>query len=245
MKILYLEDDPIVRITFRDILTQNGHECWAVSSIQEALAQIAAEKPDVLLLDINLGIVQEGLTGGLEVAKAVKDTLPIVFITNHYNDTYFKQAEQYSKYFLSKAVNELPQFLLDAIENAYKDFHTAITEINPAKVAFRSDGKFILLAEDEIYYIEGEGEYSKIFYWDYRENKINHFLFSTNLGRIERQITCFKNLKRVSKSVLVNREKIIAIEGAMLYVKDVARPIVAKADVHKELGTYIQFIMTK
>lgn len=54
MRILILEDDPLISMDLEDIVTRSGVECVLASTVDEALARIA-EGVDFALLDFHLG----------------------------------------------------------------------------------------------------------------------------------------------------------------------------------------------
>jgi CheY-like chemotaxis protein len=54
MRVLVVEDEPLVGDVLHDSLTQLGHEPAIVATAEEALSHLAGERPDVILLDICL-----------------------------------------------------------------------------------------------------------------------------------------------------------------------------------------------
>ena len=69
-RIVLVEDDDLLRETFRELLEQSGHHVKEARDGIEGLARILAEKPDVAIVDI-------GLPGmdGYEVARRVRAAL--------------------------------------------------------------------------------------------------------------------------------------------------------------------------
>jgi CheY-like chemotaxis protein len=59
MRVLVVEDEPLVAEAFHDSLIQLGHEPSIAPTAEDALARLAAERPDVILLDVRL----PGMTG--------------------------------------------------------------------------------------------------------------------------------------------------------------------------------------
>ena len=78
-RVLIVEDELFVALHFETLIEDLGHEVTAlVSTGEDALEEIAAEQPDVILLDVNLG---RGLSG-VEVAERLRGTgVRIIFIT--------------------------------------------------------------------------------------------------------------------------------------------------------------------
>jgi len=80
-RILVVDDDPDIRALANLALSQDGHIVVEASSGQEALAAIAAQAPDLLVLDLLMPV-----QGGLEVLKILRSNpvtaaLPVVVLT--------------------------------------------------------------------------------------------------------------------------------------------------------------------
>jgi CheY-like chemotaxis protein len=54
-KLLFVDDEPTIRLTLPAILKQEGFDVTAAATVPEALAYINKEKFDVLLSDLNIG----------------------------------------------------------------------------------------------------------------------------------------------------------------------------------------------
>lgn len=82
-KILLVDDDPdFVNIT-RTVLRSRNHEVRTAANGQQALAAMRKEKPDVVLLDIMMSYVLDGVDVTHEMAAdpALKD-IPIIMVTS-------------------------------------------------------------------------------------------------------------------------------------------------------------------
>ena len=71
-RLLFVDDEPNIRLTLPPILKKHGFEVRVAASVAEAVAQIQANKFDVLISDLN--IVEEG--DGFAVARAVRGANP-------------------------------------------------------------------------------------------------------------------------------------------------------------------------
>jgi len=82
-KILLVDDDPdFVNIT-RTVLQSNNHEVRTAANGQQALAAMRAEKPDVVLLDIMMSYVLDGVDVTHEMAAdPVLQDIPIIMVTS-------------------------------------------------------------------------------------------------------------------------------------------------------------------
>lgn len=79
-KVLIIEDETIISFGYRLQIERMGFDVIGVArSSQEAEQLMAAERPDVIIMDIYL----KGEKTGLELAREIhaKDPLPIVFLT--------------------------------------------------------------------------------------------------------------------------------------------------------------------
>jgi CheY-like chemotaxis protein len=81
--ILVVEDDPLSAVLVRDLLASRDHRVRTAANVDEALAQLAAARPDLVLLDVQL---PGG--GGEAVLKAIRADqssplapLPVVAVT--------------------------------------------------------------------------------------------------------------------------------------------------------------------
>jgi DNA-binding response OmpR family regulator len=70
-RILIVEDEELLADTLRDVLSSDGHEVRTVHNGRDALKALERERPDLLLLDLMLPLVD-----GLEVLQAVERLSP-------------------------------------------------------------------------------------------------------------------------------------------------------------------------
>ena len=82
-KILVVDDDPdFVKIT-RTILKSQNHEVVTAANGEKALAAMRQEKPDLVLLDIMMAYILDGLDVSRAMASdpALKD-IPVIMVTS-------------------------------------------------------------------------------------------------------------------------------------------------------------------
>ncbi|RXK05008.1 response regulator transcription factor [Halarcobacter bivalviorum] len=90
LKILYAEDEVGIRENIADSLSYYVKEVFQASNGQEALELYEKEKPDIILSDIHMPILN-----GIEFVKKVRQTnrtIPIVMITAHTDKKYLLEA---------------------------------------------------------------------------------------------------------------------------------------------------------
>jgi DNA-binding NtrC family response regulator len=71
-RILFVDDEPNIRLTLPPVLEQHGFEVKAAGTVAEAVSYIAASRFDVLISDLN---VEEG-GDGLRVVSAMRKKQP-------------------------------------------------------------------------------------------------------------------------------------------------------------------------
>jgi YesN/AraC family two-component response regulator len=72
LHMLFVDDEPTIRITLPEILRLHGHQVETASTVAEALAAINSRRFDVLISDLNIGSPGDGFT----VVSAMRRTQP-------------------------------------------------------------------------------------------------------------------------------------------------------------------------
>src|SRR5215813_6289676 len=82
-RILVVEDQPDNRQIIRDMLAPTGYEITEVESGEEALAAVAKQRPDLILMDIQLPIM-DGYTATRKIkADPAFRSIPIIAVTSY------------------------------------------------------------------------------------------------------------------------------------------------------------------
>ncbi len=71
-RVLFVDDEAGIRLTFPEILRLRGFEVSAVATVSEALCEITTHKFDILISDLNIGEPGDGFT----VVSAMRRTQP-------------------------------------------------------------------------------------------------------------------------------------------------------------------------
>ena len=84
IRVLFVDDEPGIRLTMPQVLQQHGFQVTAVGTVNEALAEIMSAQFDVLLSDMNIGQPGDGFT----VVSAMRRTQPncVTLILTGYPD---------------------------------------------------------------------------------------------------------------------------------------------------------------
>jgi DNA-binding response OmpR family regulator len=78
-RILVVDDEPNIRLIYATALRDSGHDVVEAASGQEALATVAKQTFDLVVLDIKLG-AESGLTV-LQQVVAVSPGTPVILLT--------------------------------------------------------------------------------------------------------------------------------------------------------------------
>lgn len=71
-RLLFVDDEPVLRQLWGTVLKMNGHEPTCVGSVEEALAEIETRPYEALLCDLNIRNENDGLV----VASAMRRVQP-------------------------------------------------------------------------------------------------------------------------------------------------------------------------
>lgn len=81
-RILIVEDNPLNRLLIHDILELRGHEVFEAATVDEARAALTANRPDLLVLDVQIpGGGAEAVIREVRARGELAD-LPIVAVTS-------------------------------------------------------------------------------------------------------------------------------------------------------------------
>jgi CheY-like chemotaxis protein len=81
--ILIVDDEPQNRRLLETLLAPEGYATRSVASGEEALASIAAQAPDLILLDVMMPGMDGYQVAGILKALATTSGIPIIMVTAH------------------------------------------------------------------------------------------------------------------------------------------------------------------
>lgn len=129
IRVLVVDDEEVVRLGYRRVLSADGFCVVAVPDGREALELMADKRFDVVLLDLRM----PGMDG-LEVLQAIKGRWPeseVVVVTGYPSIETAKEAVRLGAYdYLSKPV--VPETVLRATTGAWMQKRWAIQREPPA-----------------------------------------------------------------------------------------------------------------
>lgn len=91
-KILFVEDDDVLARIISWRLTNLGYQvCGRATSGKEAMELVVQEKPDIVLMDINI----QGDIDGVETTEMIKKAFktPVIYLTSHSDGPTLERAK--------------------------------------------------------------------------------------------------------------------------------------------------------
>lgn len=81
-RVLIIEDEPIIALDIQELVERCGHAVVGIAASEtEAVEIAAAERPGLVLADINLGAGGDGTSAVARILKVL--TTPVIFVTAH------------------------------------------------------------------------------------------------------------------------------------------------------------------
>jgi len=227
IKVAIVEDEVIIARNITDNLVALGYEVIGPAiNYTTALELIEKEKPDLLLLDIQLS----GRKDGIELAQAVKKNfpLPFIFLTANSDSATIERAKKTEpNAYLVKPFTK--EDLFAAIEICFYNFskktkseETAPTSrenyiINDA-IFIREGTIFVKVPFKEILYLESDHVYVNVY------TATNKHLVRTSLQQYMKNFDPDK-FYQVHRSYVVNIDNVTGINDIYVLVNDKQVPI--------------------
>jgi len=208
IKILVVEDEMIIAAKISMQLTSLGYEVTGILPRgEQAVQQVKENKPDIILLDINLKGQLDGIETALQIQQFAQ--IPIIYLTANSDEATFNRAKPTKPYaFISKPFKQLD--LQRAIELTISRMAENAAGINSEnttgdeqpfilsdRIFVRYKEKMIKIMLADILYMEAERNYSRI-YTISRE-----YILSVPLKTIEEKMS-MQLFMRIHRSYLIN-----------------------------------------
>jgi len=203
-----VEDEMIIGAKISMQLTSLGYEVTGILPRgEEAILHIKENKPDIILLDINL----KGELDGIETARRVQQfaDIPIIYLTANSDEATFNRAKPTRpSAFIAKPFKQLD--LQRAIELTISRMAENATGLNPEndtaeeqpfllsdRIFVRYKEKMIKIMLADILYMEADRNYSHIF------TSSREYVLSIPLKTIEEKMS-MQWFMRIHRSYLIN-----------------------------------------
>ncbi|EMR01512.1 LytR/AlgR family response regulator transcription factor [Cesiribacter andamanensis] len=217
-RIYIVEDDYVVAKNLSFLLESLAYTVLGISETgEEGLLQIQKEKPDLVVLDIDLA----GQLNGIEVGKKLKEQLhiPFIYVTAHADDATMAEALPTEPWaYLAKPFNE--NTLRSSIELALYKSHQLQHGPSPAaaegemrekkytlddSIFIKSKNRLVKVALRDILFVEANDIYANVYTADTK------YLVNYTLKAIAEKFP-EAVFRRVHRSYLVNQQKVEALE---------------------------------
>ncbi len=208
IKILVVEDEMIIAAKISMQLTSLGYEVTGILPRgEDAIQHVKENKPDIILLDINLKGKLDGIETALQIQQFAQ--IPIIYLTANSDEATFNRAKPTKPYaFISKPFKQLD--LQRAIELTISRMAENATGINNESTAgeeqpfilsdrifVRYKEKMIKIMLADILYMEADRNYSRIF------TSSREYVLSIPLKSIEEKMS-MQLFMRIHRSYLIN-----------------------------------------
>lgn len=224
-RILIVEDDMIIAANISLQLSNLGYEVTGlVTRGEEAIIHGKDNKPDIILMDINL----KGNLDGIAAASIIQEThnIPIIYLTANSDEPTFARAKSTHPYaFISKPFSNLDlQRTIALVEEQLKEntdklsFAPGIVQVMDDRIFVRHNGRMVKLLLEEINYIEADRNYSNLV------TPNGAYLISTTLKVLEKELKSHKFI-RVHRSYMVNISKLDVVGEHHLEIKRKVIPL--------------------
>lgn len=181
MKVLLLDDEPPARRSLRHALAEIGvQDVREASSIEQAVKLIGEERPDVLLLDVEL----RGGKQGFDLLDTLPaEGIPVIFITAH-PEHAVRAFERQAVDYVLKPVD--PQRLRESLRRVSDSAGGGEERVflRHETAMFRDGSKNVLVRIGDIQVLEANDSYTKLILADGKGPMVNGTLKSV-LGRID------------------------------------------------------------
>lgn len=222
VRILIVEDEALVAMDMAAMLTQIGYEVLDPAySYEEAVSRMEAEKPDIVLSDINLGSGKSGIDFAQLIRSKYK--LPLIFITSYSDkDTVAKAAATQPNGYLIKPFSQ--QDLFASIEVALASFTgSKVEQTGPVSIVndslfVKTDTHFVKVNVADILWLESDHNYLYLV-----TEKVKHIVrssfrdFMANLP--------VNDFMQVHKSYIVNLKKIESFSHTEIVMNKASIPL--------------------
>ncbi len=183
-KILIVEDEALVAQELKQSLSAQGHDVWVAETGEEAVEQVAAAAPNLVLLDI----VLPGAVDGVAVAAQLQQLdIPVIYITGHLDRTLFDRARETEPFaFLLKPLQqrELSRMVELALFRRQREQEREREREQQARKLRESEERFRLLVESvtdhSIFTLDTEGRVST---WNSGAERITGYRAEAVLGK--------------------------------------------------------------
>jgi DNA-binding LytR/AlgR family response regulator len=226
-KILIVEDEMIIGANISLQLSKLGYEVTGiVSRGEEAIAHVKQNRPDIVLMDIQLKGALDGIDTVIRMQQQMD--IPVIYLTANADENNFDRAKSTNPYaFISKPFKKLD--LQHAIEltmgrlvknkSSSDEEATCISPfVQSDSIYVRRNERMIKIMINDIYYFEADRNYCKIF----AKNK--ECLLVMTLKEINDRLPP-EHFLRIHRSFIINLSHVDEVAGTHVVIHKKAIPL--------------------
>ncbi|OEK04542.1 LytR/AlgR family response regulator transcription factor [Roseivirga misakiensis] len=224
LKVLVVEDDPMIAESVQDILELLDHEVVGIAEDAETAIQLCNEHtPQIALLDIQIG----GDIDGVDLAELINDQfdIPFIFTTAFADDATVARASERGPFgylvkpYGVKDINAAIEIAMSAYGRLKKaQENPGVSKIIDNSLFLKVDAKLIKVKIDDILYVEAKGDYALF------KTLAKGYIVHSTMKRVQERLDQY-NFAKVHRSYVVNLSKIVDIEESNLLIEDKVIPI--------------------
>ena len=239
LKILIVEDEMLIAANLAMQLKTIGYLITdTVPRGEDAVNAIKMDRPDLVLMDINL----KGEMDGIETAAKMQahSPMPIIYLTANTDAAHFERAKMTNPYaFLSKPFKKLD--LKHAVELAAEKILAERNkpEAQPEKfvlndrIFVRHHEVMVKIIIDDIYYLEADRNYCQVY------TKANTYLLVNTLKNMEDKLPV-EQFQRIHRSFIVNLKHVDEVALSHVMVENKTLPL--SKELRKDLLDRLKMI---
>ena len=232
LKILIVEDEMLIAANLAMQLEKIGYEIVGIIPRgEDAIKAIKIDKPDLVLMDINL----KGELDGIDTATRmqIEGPIPIIYLTANTDDAHFARAKATNPYaFLSKPFNklDLQHAIALAGEKILAEKSQPLTNLEKYvfedRIFVRHNEVMVKIIIEDIYYLEADRNYCQVY------TKGNTYLLVNTLKNMENKLPP-QQFQRIHRSYIVNVNHINKVAQNHITVDKTILPL--SKELRKEL----------
>lgn len=211
LKVVIIDDEPLAVEVLQNHLQKipNMQVVGTCKNAVEAFAFVTKNEVDLMLLDINMPEIS-----GVEFLSSLKEP-PMVIFTTAYSEYALKSYELNAIDYLLKPISfeRLSKAISKAFSNKLLKTQQATDTINTL-LFLRSEGKWIKIDVNRIWFVEGLKDYVRV--WT-DEGRIT---VHSTMKNFEEQLNPYKHFVRAHKSYIVNVKLIKETNGNSIIIQN-------------------------
>ena len=224
LKILIVEDEMLIAANISIQLESLGYEIVGIIPRgQEAINVVKSDRPDLVLMDINL----KGEMDGIETAALMQSdgAIPIIYLTANTDEGSFKRAKATNPYaFLSKPFKKLN--LKNALELASDRILVEKSEpqdnapkfVLNDRIFVRNNDIMVKILIEDIHYLKADRNYCQVF------TKNSTYLLVNTLKYMEDKLPA-EQFQRIHRSYIVNLNNVDEVAQNHITVENKILPL--------------------